>query len=389
MKKRVFIYTPCKYPRGGANANYVQYLSSAFAFAGYKTYVLAKINEEYSSKHINVESELLPLKTHGNKIINHYLETTGYWNQIKRYLIQLEAGENDLFIILGYNIYNTKSLIKFKKKHGLKIGIGILELFEEKDFEGRHPRKSFKQTNKIMTSLCPEFDILFPISTYIEEYMKAAKVEQMVLPIMADIDEYKEVDTTKTFEKWKFIIPANGKMKDNLSTMVRCFSNLSENELMKVEVHFCGVKKENIVDCLENANYEKVKDIFIVHDWMEYEELVQLYAKVHFLLLTRTTSQMTLANFPSKIPEVMSYGIVPIASEVGDYTKYYLEDNTNSIFIKGDSEENCLRAVKRALEMTKNEYMELSENAKQCVKNKFDYHVWIKPLQRAMKKIGL
>ena len=56
MKKRVFIYTPCKYPRGGANANYVQYLSSAFAFAGYKTYVLAKINEEYSSKHINVES---------------------------------------------------------------------------------------------------------------------------------------------------------------------------------------------------------------------------------------------------------------------------------------------------------------------------------------------
>ena len=96
MKKRVFIYTPCKYPRGGANANYVQYLSSAFAFAGYKTYVLAKINEEYSSKHINVESELLPLKTHGNKIINHYLEETGYWNQIKSCLLYTSDAADEL-----------------------------------------------------------------------------------------------------------------------------------------------------------------------------------------------------------------------------------------------------------------------------------------------------
>lgn len=39
-----------------------------------------------------------------------------------------------------------------------------------------------------------------------------------------------------------------------------------------------------------------------------------------FMLLARTTSFMTIANFSSKVPEVMSYGIVPIANKVGDYT---------------------------------------------------------------------
>lgn len=50
---------------------------------------------------------------------------------------------------------------------------------------------------------------------------------------------------------------------------------------------------------------------------MKYGELIGLYQEMHFLLLARGVSQMTLANFPSKVPETMCFGIVPIVSEVG------------------------------------------------------------------------
>lgn len=118
---------------------------------------------------------------------------------------------------------------------------------------------------------------------------------------------------------------------------------------------------------------------------MDYEDLVRLYTQIHFLLLVRSTSRMTLANFPSKVPEVMCYGVVPIVSKVGDYTEYYLKDNINSIFVSGDSLEESLQSVRKALELSETEYITLSKNAIQCAKAKFDYHVWAKPLQRCYR----
>lgn len=129
--------------------------------------------------------EFLPLSELNSKIFNHYFERIGCWAEIKEYLTKFHAGETDLFIMLGYNIYVAKGLLSFKNNHGLKLGIGILELFEEKDYVGSHPRRSYRQTNLIYNELCPKFDIIFPISTYIEKHMKTARVKQLVFPFYA------------------------------------------------------------------------------------------------------------------------------------------------------------------------------------------------------------
>ena len=390
MINRVFIYTPSKYPRGGANANYAQYLGAALSYAGYKTYIIAIPNVSDTTLKSQYGMELLPLTELNSKIFNRYFERIGCWAEIKEYLTKFHAGENDLFIMLGYNIYVAKGLLSFKNNNGLKLGIGILALFEEKDYVGSsHPRRSYRQTKLIYNELCPKFDIIFPISTYIEKHMKTARVKQLVLPIMADIEEYSHIKFNKTFDKWKFIIPASGKMKDNLKVMLECFVQLSDEELSNIEVHFCGIKKESILEFISYSSFERLKHTFVIHKWMDYQDLVRLYMQMHFLLLIRSTSQMTLANFPSKVPEVMCYGVVPIASKVGDYTDYYLENNINSIFVNGDTLDEALFSVRKALKLSQNEYMAMSKKARQCVESRFDYHVWAKPLQDAINSIGL
>ena len=108
-----------------------------------------------------------------------------------------------------------------------------------------------------------------------------------------------------------------------------------------------------------------------------------------YLLLVRGRSRTTLANFPSKIPEAMTYGVVPICSKVGDYTKLYLKDRVNCIMIDGCSADKCCDVVSYATRLTKEKRMELSDNAKKCVKEKFDYHVWAEKIMHYFQDEGL
>lgn len=57
---------------------------------------------------------------------------------------------------------------------------------------------------------------------------------------------------------------------------------------------------------------------------------------MYFMLLTRTTSFMTIANFSSRVSEVMSYGVLPIANKVMDLHNF-IKNGVNSMFIDGDN----------------------------------------------------
>ena len=93
MINRAFIYTPSKYPRGGANANYVQYLGAALSYAGYKTYIIAIPNVSDTTLESQKGIEFLPLSELNSKIFNHYFERIGCWAEIKEYLTKFHAGE--------------------------------------------------------------------------------------------------------------------------------------------------------------------------------------------------------------------------------------------------------------------------------------------------------
>ena len=202
---------------------------------------------------------------------------------------------------------------------------------------------------------------------------------------MADTLEYPVGE--KAFNKIKFIFPGNGLMKDAIEVVLKSFSQLTFQEKERVELHLCGIKEEKIKNLLSPHEYDSLKDMLIVHKWMHYEELIELYQSMHFLILAREENQMTLANFPSKVPEVMCYGVIPIVSRVGDYTKYYLEDNVNSLIFDGCSIDLCLEKIRKALSLSQEEILELSFNARKCAENKFDYRNWVGKIHYALENI--
>ena len=124
-------------------------------------------------------------------------------------------------------------------------------------------------------------------------------------------------------------------------------------------------------------NQESIKKNLVIHDWMKYDELVDLYRRMDYLILIRSESQITLSNFPSKVPECMTHGIIPIVSDVGDYTKLYLRNGINSIFITENTIPSIKNAIENAINLSDQERLQMSKAARKLVEDVFDYNNWI------------
>lgn len=382
MNRKIVICGLFKYPRGCAAANYIQYLSDALILGGYDVTIVCDINPEYSreKQFIYRGAKIIEImsKEH-HTIVNRLLNGKLFKERLYRLLKSMGINENDV-IISGRDKIIREPIMRLYREIGFKNVSYLLEWFPKEHYASR--RQGEEAYRVFFAS--GDLDLIFPISHYIAEQFENRKAKVVVLPIMADKSEYQFVP--KKVGKYQFILPAMGMMKDALGEMLLGLAELSAEELQQFDFHITGVKEEKAREILE-VHWDKVKPTLIFHSWMQYDTLIDLYRECHYLFLARETNQMTLANFPSKVPETMSHGIVPVCSKVGEYTQYYLQDNVNSLVFSGCSREKCAAAIRRALNVPFEQYQILSANARKCVDERFDYHNWVGTIRDSIESL--
>lgn len=382
MTRRVYICGLDNYPRGGACANYLQYLADALLLAGYKVTMICSINNEFScQKKMNYRgAEIIEIMHKGpvclfNRLMNGKLFQLRFYRRLRK----MNISKDDLVISESTRAIRNP-VVRLQKKRGFKHCGYILEWFPKETYSN----SAAAVAADIRFRSNGELDFILPISHHIADQFKGSRAKVMVLPIMADTEEYAFIE--KTQKPYKFILPAMGAMKDSLENMMLALDGLTDDELSSFKFHITGVKQERVEEILGNK-WQRIKDTLIFHSWMKYDELIDLYRQCHYLFLARDVNQMTLSNFPSKVPETMTHGIVPVCSDVGDYTKYYLTDNTDSLIFEGCSSEECCHALRRALSIPFDQYQILSRNARKCVEDKFDYHNWSNALKNNIEAL--
>lgn len=376
---RVFICGAFNFPRGGAASNYIQYFGMALRDCGYEVHVVTTRNREYVGA--EYKGMIIDAAEYRSGKIRHYLDfKTGAQKVILNELKQFEVGENDIVIVYSHNLWLHEAVQNHCKKNQIRVGAVVVEYFSENDLKKKW---EYKKYDKLTKKILPDYDFLFPISTYIEKKLTGGSARQMVLPIMADPFEYeyheKQFGSTK-----KFIFPAKGMMKDALENMLLAIGQVLQDQTLNVEFHFCGVKETVLRETLKVSNSESLDRRIVVHGWLEYDELVELYQEMQFLLLAREVNEMTKANFPSKVPELLCYGVIPIASRVGDYTKYYLNDN-NSIIIDGCDVKNIYDAIYKTFALSEERMRGLSASARETAEKAFNYRCWRLKLEKFLK----
>ena len=386
--KRAFIFGYFNFPRGSASANYVQYLGEAFRALGYEVVIVSNLNHkelEYDQGKWRKHFKLEEVRFSSNKLL-HYIQYNYLMKwYLKRIINQYPSNREDVFVCYSTLKHITRFVrITAKKRDNISIAC-IVELYAKEDFAESRKNNVYEKYLEVIDREFPQFDLLFPISTYIAKYYENKGPEIQVLPIMADPNECKSKKRENP-EKFRFIYPANGKIKDSLGEMLKAIAGLDDDERQKAEFHICGVKEQELRKMLSSGEYDVISNEIVVHSWLQYRELVDLYQEMDFLLLSREVKQMTLANFPSKVPEAMCYGIIPVVSRVGDYTEYYLEDGVDSIIFDGYQADQCKCAIKRALNLDQSERNAMREGALRCVREKFGYVNWCDTISAAMKQ---
>ena len=379
--KRVFILGWFSYPRGNATANYVQYLAKALQEEGFCVTVMSALNPEFKLSDGDVIGGITVRNIRWESkfsYIRHLMNGRLFPFVLAGKIAELRLTSDDI-LIAPTSLPAISTLFRLKKKYKFKTIGYPLEWFGVEQY--KTPREAKK--GEVQFQLNANHDLLFPISYHIRNQFP--KTPALVLPIMADVTEFPFVP--KKMDVCRFILPANGMMKDALPEMLHGLALLTKEELSRLEFHFTGVTENQIKSILNGFEHEKIKNSVILHDWMKYENLISLYQNMHFLLLARDTNQMTLSNFPSKVPEVMTYGVVPVVSRVGDYTKYYLKDGVNSVVFEGCDANSCAKAIRRAMSFSEEEYIEISSKARECVERQFDYHNWTKKIKQAIESM--
>lgn len=376
MRKRAFICGLVNFPRGGASSNYVQYLAAALQETGYEVIVVTNINPEYRKladyRGFVLEKILIPSNELFKKIFYKYTIGGRFVKKLSKY----QLTENDRVILYTHHSLLAKKVVDYARKCGAKAGICLVECFAADDFANGKFDRQYIEEQKIYRIAQEACDFIFPISTIIQSRFPESQKKTFCLPILADTKEYPYLKM-QTDQVKRFIYPANGRMKDGLQDMLEAIGEILAATQESIEFHFCGVSEESVEKGLQEGQFrtENKKRIF-VHKWMKYDELIKLYQTMDFLLLAREDRQMTRANFPSKVPELLTFGVIPIASNVGDYTHFYLQNQENCIMMDGCSKAVIVDAIQQALQMDWNTVKKMSQNARRLAEIKFDYSVW-------------
>jgi len=138
-----------------------------------------------------------------------------------------------------------------------------------------------------------------------------------------------------------------------------------------------NAKNKDIIFNQERLKKLKLKNIEIY----EFQDPMRFYKRAKFFILP---SDIVFLN--NALLEAMSYGIVPLISDVQN-SKDIIDDGIDG-FIFEHIKEGFEKVIQRALKLTEEEYILMSQNVKNKVKKNFSFDVWCKKYIKMIKELN-
>ena len=386
MDKRIFVCADRSFPRGDAGANRILFMAKALVNKGWEAIVISigKNDKKYYSTenkcYVYEGVKYLNVKTSNNRYIRMAEHNLFDGKRACDILTSFHACSTDKILLYSSNYTFSKSILDYSGSKGIKVACDIVEWHQP--FQAQFPKGEkdfrYKQYKRFFEELVPSSHNVIAISEYLNKHFVECGCNTITLPIYVDTDSRGPFSKKKKDDTIHFIYPGDPRGKDDLLSMVGALCSLDKEERKRIRFHLTGASKSRLLECVpgqENKLESLIKEgTIIVHSWMKYEDLMDLYETVDFALLAREITIVTLANFPSKVPELLNKGIPVVINRVGDIANY-LTDGKDAILYDGKGTEACLQAVRRVLSLSQDERYEMSKNAYDNARIVFDYHL--------------
>ncbi len=377
---RVIICGDVSFPRGDPGANRILYVAQVLLSLGKDVVVLAHESDDAAMLLNNGEYKGIVCKflKKGNgkfkKLFNRKL--LGGENSV-RVLKEMQCSSDDVVYIYGNNALFVQPIIKFCRKNHIKTYIDVVEWHQPYQYTGGRLSPRFWVIDYTFTHLAKRCDTIIAISNTIAEYYKKYGCKVSILPPLIDTSSQEPKYDFEETQKINIIYPGNPITKDDILTMFKGLLLLDKSILNRITFHSTGITENMLRVFLgkDKGIIDELKQTIVFHGFMPYNELIKLYQEMHFVYMSRFINRVTEANFPSKIPEIMAWGIIPICNRVGDYHRY-LKDGHDAILFDGNTPESCAEALTRACSISPSVISDMKRNARECAEREFDYKVW-------------
>lgn len=381
MKERIFICTHSQLPRGDANSNYIFHMALSLVEEGFEVIAIGRSKSSNTSIEkvegvlcVNIaRSKRLPAKIEGHIFFGSQMcrELRNYHIRKDDYLI-LYGG----YVSLFHSIANKMNWLE--KGH---ITACVVEWPTKQQFRWKHIDPNYLLWKYVFNRMIPKWKKVVAISENLCSHFTECGCDTFLLPPMINAQR-KISGERKSFEKQVFIYAGADTQKDAIRNMLFAVEKLSDQDRSCFDFHITSLTEEKARKLLGEKQYilDEYEECLHIHGWMEYEDLINLYYVSDYLLLARETNQFTRSNFPSKVPEMMNYGIIPVCSRVGDYTDSYLHHLVDSIIFEGASSDACADAIRTAISIPEEKRICMSQKAIENARDHFDYKQWGKKL---------
>jgi hypothetical protein len=379
-KTRILLVAERKFPDGDAGGVRVRYMAKMFQAQGLEVLVLSNGVNNHSDFNSKTNKYIFD----GITYINNYSNTKKL-SFVKRYIYSgiktannvkkiRDACYNDVIVLYSTNlIYCILILLKLRK-YNYCIWMDVVEFFHRSSYRYGVFNPRYLLYRICLYFIYPRYKRIFSISSYIERKYKIMGCKVVRMPPLYEYKSEKiHYKNRNISAKIKLIYSGNPGRKENLKIMLGALNELPHNVKIKYEMHFTGVSKGQIKTLLgdESRILQSLDDVLVFHSWMSYDALQDLYLDMNFLYFIRDANESNLANFPMKLIELMSFGVVPFVSEVGDYGRM-LSSGVDSIVVDNISKSSTIGALIYISKLSNNDYSKLSWGAFNYGKKYFD-----------------
>lgn len=161
-------------------------------------------------------------------------------------------------------------------------------------------------------------------------------IPSMILPRESALDCLKQKEVNNRGKKvFSLTYSGKGKDEDGLLIIIEAL-NLLLMRGYNVELRISGPLSDesirNQLSYLSNQMYDELHSRIFYDGWLSRTEYIKFIEYADCFILPRPESQITRANFPTRLPEFLSFGIPVIIGSAGDVGEL-LKDRYDAILL--------------------------------------------------------
>ena len=378
----ILFVTECDYPEGSAPAVRFHMLMKALQERGHVCQMICMSKTMKSGIYDGVS--FISFRDPPATKVKTAFKYLCYSHRLKKHL---KENHYDGILCSQPNLLSVFNIIKrYGEKTGCVIVHNMMDWFSSENYSSKF-NVDYLIGNLYMEKwTIPPWRVL-AISFMLEDYFKNKGCICARIPSLMD---FEKIPHRPKRPGDKIIIAYAGRpgTKDYIGCVVRAAMKLKPEQQKKMEFRFIGASRDSIFELAQLSDSEAaIASQFIkcISNLPRKDVLEELQNADFTILFRNADMRYAKAGFPTKAVESLATG-TPILCNLSSDLGLYLKDMENAIIAKDYSEEEILRVLERAISLSPEERIRMSERAYTIGRNSLDYHVYAEKIEKLFTK---